>query len=133
MHVLYKQLSMLFFVYRKSFRKTFGQLTIGMFLNNQTIEHTVILFHTALFSFLSKCKYVCTDSLVGSVPKYSAVTLWTSRVRIITQGTFPILPPLSPTSVPVNSDLSCHNKGKNATNFFFIKKINKSKMSWYPD
>ncbi len=57
---------------------------------------------------------VCPNSLVGSVLTYSTVALRTSRVRIMTRGPFPNLPPLlSPTSLPVSSDLSYRNKGEN--------------------
>ncbi len=39
-----------------------------------------------------------------------------SRVQILAQGTSPIPPPLSPTSLPVSSTLSYHNEGKKKKN-----------------
>ncbi len=63
---------------------------------------------------LRRINLCLSNSLVGSVLTYSTVALRTSRVRIMTRGPFPNLPPLlSPTSLPVSSDLSYRNKGEN--------------------
>ncbi len=59
-------------------------------------------------------KVVGTNSLVGSALIYTAVALQASRFRILTQGPFPIPPPLSPTLLPVSSDPFHHNKGENS-------------------
>ncbi len=51
--------------------------------------------------------------MVGSVPTYSAVALRAPPVRVPTRRPFPIPSPnLSPTSLPVSSDLSYRIKGE---------------------
>ncbi len=48
----------------------------------------------------------------GQCSSYSAVALCVSQVRILARGPFPILPPVSPTSFPVNSKLKIRQKKK---------------------
>ncbi len=70
--------------------------------------------HVHLTCLYKNMFWVSVDNFVGSAPTFSANVLRASRVRIPTRGPLLIPPPyLSPTSLPVSSDLSNHNKGEN--------------------
>ncbi len=92
-------------------------------VTQEVLKISQYLFRFYFLITLFKALYVSITAIWGSqcssiskflnfIHFHTAVALRVSRVRVPTQGPFPIPPP----SLCFLSDLSCHNEGKNAKN-----------------